>query len=592
MAWLGKAYEILPVLKQLKPFIDVEKADARSREATCAGSPQNTRSAKLHDLVEDVHYFIRDYAYIADQAPLQIYASALVFAPECSHAKSLFRNCMPEWVAIPPQVAKVWDNDTLVLATISYDDRTLRVWETATGVCILKLPRLESDRPIGVCFSHDSKYLAAAYTAHNHTKCYSVTSFVVYETRTGTAVNCIRAEFPDWPEIRLAFPPDANDTLLVAVRYEGMLEMWLADLKSHVFEQKWHVPTQTHDDQDFVFSANTSLISSFAPDIKSIVSWDVWTGVHASTQSIEGHASYFMHFVESRVGDLMYATMGEECDQTNDKTFPGMIAGLYRLDAWTGQVDLFARMEPTPGPKAISLRTGRIAYTRDDTGLIKIRLKSKDSARRSPFFDRVTVTHDERMIFLQYEDCVVLQDVTGHVLFQSPKVIFRPHENTEHALISDDGSVILAQLDRGTHLWFVESGRELQLPLPHMRHWLCSPAVSRDRKLMACCWYAVPGSDLEHAGYGIDYTGQRKQRFLRWIRYLLWDLESDTKFLAVDRHCNPAMDLQWMQFSEDLETLHTSQGNLNCRNGGWDTNKLYDYTPESSPAVSLDPIRR
>jgi hypothetical protein len=105
---------------------------------------------------------------------------------------------------------------------------------------------------------------------------------------------------------------------------------------------------------------------------------------------------------------------------------------------------------------------------------------------------------------------------------------------------------------------------------------------------MACCWYAVPGSDLEHAGYGIDYTGQRKQRFLRWIRYLLWDLESDTKFLAVDRHCNPAMDLQWMQFSEDLETLHTSQGNLNCRNGGWDTNKLYDYTPESSPAVSLD----
>jgi WD40 repeat protein len=252
MAWLGRSDEALRVLTDLKGLTNMRLAEPMI--ATTTHGLQLTNSDKLLKLSDDAHCFIRVNRYIADQAPLQIYASALVFAPECSPVKSLFKICMPRWLAIPPKVARVWDDDTLVLEGhtdgviamafstgdeyfVTSSRQDIRVWEPATGLCILKLPRPEGSHPVGgVCFSHDSRYFATAYKAYCDNQFESGTWISVYGTKTGAAIKCFRAGIPYWSAIRLAFTPDAHDILLVAFRYKGTLEMWRVNIKSGVTE--------------------------------------------------------------------------------------------------------------------------------------------------------------------------------------------------------------------------------------------------------------------------------------------------------------------------------------------------------------------
>lgn len=267
MAWLGKTYEILPVLRQLKPLIDVRQADTRSSEATRAGSPQYTCSAKLHELVEDVQYFIRDFSYIADQAPPQLYASALAFAPMSSLVKSLFGHCMPRWLILPPRVADVWEANSLVLeghtgflgrmsfsscgeylATCAILDGMLRVWHSATGNCILRIPESENGAPVAVSFSHDNKCLAAAYLGPSLSQTNLELSAIIYDTKTGNVIEtyvCIRVENtrrlvnPGRQDhnIRLAFTPGPGEVLLIAILCEDRLEVLRTESGSRTFEQ-------------------------------------------------------------------------------------------------------------------------------------------------------------------------------------------------------------------------------------------------------------------------------------------------------------------------------------------------------------------
>src|SRR5438034_10500182 len=45
---------------------------------------------------------------IIEMAPLQIYCSSLVFAPETSIIKRQFENQMPHWISTPMKVAQAW----------------------------------------------------------------------------------------------------------------------------------------------------------------------------------------------------------------------------------------------------------------------------------------------------------------------------------------------------------------------------------------------------------------------------------------------------------------------------------------------------
>lgn len=488
----------------------MKHADARSSIST--DSTQNTGSTKLRELCEDVQYFNRDFSYIADQAPLQLYASALTFAPESSQVKSLFKDCMPQWLVIPPRVADVWDANSLVLeghtgliAGVSISScgkylgtftvfEPLNVWDTATDNCTLRIPRSEHETPVDISFSHDSKCLAAAYYGHNYSRKDLPLSAVIYDMQTGNVIEtyvCTEIDASRYRSIRIAFAPGPSKALLVAILNVGRLEVWRTKLGSHMFEQAWGVRTPTNKRKHFTISASDSPVSCFSRHDRSITSWRLETGAYVSSHKIELDIDRFGGFINCQGEDPIYL-VHRRARSTDDGQWFGR-PSVQKLDPQTGQVDLITYVEVEWQPQAVSLTIGAIAYTKHHTGVV-----SMIDLLQCPKTDKLTsyvvspvvhtfVSRNGEKILVAYADHVELRDVLGSIVFRSIKVNLSAYEtHTQIASVSGDGCVVTARLDHGTRVWFVKSGRELQLPIT--RYWRCQPVVTGDGKLMHFVW--------------------------------------------------------------------------------------------------------
>ncbi|PSN58755.1 hypothetical protein BS50DRAFT_477291, partial [Corynespora cassiicola Philippines] len=100
----------------------------------------------LYELVQDAYRFVMYHKVAIESAPLQAYASALLFSPRRSLVKMLFQEEAPKWIAIAPSVADDWSAclqtleghsssvnsvafspDSQRLASASYDN-TVKIW--------------------------------------------------------------------------------------------------------------------------------------------------------------------------------------------------------------------------------------------------------------------------------------------------------------------------------------------------------------------------------------------------------------------------------------------------------------------------------
>ncbi|WYZ35562.1 hypothetical protein EsH8_X_000209 [Colletotrichum jinshuiense] len=147
----------------------------------------NTETPRLAELVRDTHRFVLAYRAIMQRAPLQVYASALVFSP--TRVRQLFQDALPAWIAEMPDTEKTWNTCVQTLEehkfgvrSVAYSangrwlasasgDKTVKVWDAETGACMHTLEGVclepNHDEVIykagvhSVAFSADSKRLAA-----------------------------------------------------------------------------------------------------------------------------------------------------------------------------------------------------------------------------------------------------------------------------------------------------------------------------------------------------------------------------------------------------------------------------------------------
>ncbi|KAF2466054.1 uncharacterized protein BDR25DRAFT_269130 [Lindgomyces ingoldianus] len=108
-------------------------------------------SSRVSVFLRDTRRVILSHCSIIDESPLQVYCSAVVFAPEQSVVRKTFRNHFPAWLSLPPQVDSAWhaclstleghsdwvtsvvfSPDSARLASGSYDN-TVKIWDASSG---------------------------------------------------------------------------------------------------------------------------------------------------------------------------------------------------------------------------------------------------------------------------------------------------------------------------------------------------------------------------------------------------------------------------------------------------------------------------
>ena len=139
----------------------------------------NIKKSRLLDLVRDARRFILYNRWVIENYPLQTYASALVFSPIGSLTREQWKKEEPEWIMTKPIMENKWSpclqtleghSDSVRSVVFSHDsrqlasasrDRTVKIWDAATGECLQTLEG-HSGSVRSVVFSHDSRQLASA----------------------------------------------------------------------------------------------------------------------------------------------------------------------------------------------------------------------------------------------------------------------------------------------------------------------------------------------------------------------------------------------------------------------------------------------
>ncbi|EXK77690.1 hypothetical protein FOQG_17616 [Fusarium oxysporum f. sp. raphani 54005] len=70
---------------------------------------KNAGGRQLAELLRDARRFILSHKRPIEIAPLQVYASALVFSPESSHIRELFKKEEPDWIVLKPRMEADWN---------------------------------------------------------------------------------------------------------------------------------------------------------------------------------------------------------------------------------------------------------------------------------------------------------------------------------------------------------------------------------------------------------------------------------------------------------------------------------------------------
>ncbi|KAN0075115.1 WD40 repeat-like protein [Elaphomyces granulatus] len=276
----------------------------------------------LHAFIHDAKRFILFNRSMIEEAPLQLYYSALVFAPRMSIVRCLYDNQISKWAHRVPTVEKNWSSLEQILTGHSAEvmsvafspdskkvvsgseDSTMRVWDITTGQVDQTLTG-HSDKVRSVAFSPDGKKVVSGSDD---------LTVRVWDITTGQADQTLMGHSRRVTSV--AFSPDGKK--VVSGSDDSTVRVW--DI------------TTGQADQTLTGHSDVVMSVAFSPDGKKVVSgswdstvqvWDIATG--QADQTLTGHSNLVMSVAFSPDGKKVVSG-------SNDRT-------VRVWDITTGQAD-------------------------------------------------------------------------------------------------------------------------------------------------------------------------------------------------------------------------------------------------------------
>jgi WD40 repeat protein len=527
------------------------------------------------DFLEDAYHFARENQHVANLAPLQLYASGLVFAPRFSQVKTSFTSCMPRWLIHPPRVADIWDHDILTLeghtgeitaiafslddeylATCSYDN-SLRIWKVPTGECVSAFSTGQNLVAVAIAFSSSGSRIAVASVEHSDNNRKHAFSVTIYDAQTGIEFQRVGRNsfgssllgsnsFSTSNTLRcLAFAPGSNDTLSIVTLVDGILETWRAGIQSNVCERLRHIDPESQPAQMYRFtnrglaiSTDISRVLCRSSDGRSIQSFDLESG-DSSRRAHELH-EYSSGVLATYGTDLIYETASDE------------MQSLKKFGAKTSPVMCFTQPRAAPYTIfAVAHASEKVAYgsqVPELSGAVRVcsmsntPVESQEQPKSPPI--QIEFTLDGEKILVVYSNRLDLLDIKGNVIFKSPEVEF-PFGAVFvfQVAMTSDGGTIVAQLVDEIRVWYVKSGEALFIPDIGSQQ-IMQPAISNDGKLVPYC--------------------SRKRLT---VRHLEQNRESWSFDTSIFKTTDIPTTWTYVSFSKDDKTLFTNLGNLDLDTG-------------------------
>jgi len=513
---------------------------------------QEDRAPSTVETLADAYQFARHNQYIVDLALLQLYASALVLAPDISIIKTQFKPCMPSWLLNTPKVEAFWPGDVLkfeghtgyiraiafssddkLLGTCS-DDGTARVWDTTDASCFLTVSRGNDYYPGAIAFSSDTSKIAVAYI-HSEQNSPRRVLVTIYNTKTGTVLRMMQFSglLRHGLCLAVAFESDAHDhdAMVAVVSNVNQVQVWRSVDDSNILFRAWTThfanqergsPIDVSISQDALLLCCAGILDENDHGKSSISVLDPKTGA-ATSKHGRGEVFHGMNF-SGRT--LVYLTRHEEWD-LGDSGFclrsfdPGTPGESTHLLDCVGFWTMFS-LANAKGRVAFNPFNGHAVHAEKIPGNKRVGRRMQMPHKR-----QVTVAPKGDLVADWNGACLTILNTEGLVT-QTIMMTYDGEKSSQRSrcmTVSPDGQYIALGHNEVVTVCNIETGQRSQYNAIGTQITL---AISNDNKTLACAGLS-----------GI----------------ILWDLESQRMLLSTDlRICWSDRRLGFSADGQDLIT--------------------------------------